>query len=647
MDPSPLTLQVRPDVFQQKIVSLYRELFTDEEETGLTEGFWREFFLLKPEKAALLQVIDTLGSEDLLLLQVKIQLSTMYRIRNSNIIQIQTQQLFSRAVGYIKLGNAPEDTNALDTCTAFLAAVLAKKFTNPSSDIINVLAGFDQVDAVMTDFVAALETIIKAGRTLDLRQKAIKAALSVVSGAYQTSLISYFTHRDLFTSLMKFAEESDTAARVSGPFTLLGALANYNKFEFQNPYQQQLDKFTNEAAVLQIVRSIGHTCAVSRGKYVAIQNDSIEGWSISSTLSMIGLGAIAPRTVNSTITDLDPEVAKEMFAKLPSTEAAILLSTYDFAYANKLFCLNLVSSSSEKDGEAPISSFLSLTSYLLQHAHVSSRTAQYSHLSLLIIRLLVEDQALCKQMCSEETKLAVRLCRQRSPYLPHVFGERVFAAHLLDTMIDGINHNLRRRLDVDLYILCISVVLRIISHLSRSRTRLKYHWSELFRSLLSLVRFLNTYTTDLKGLNHIDLLLDDVVNLLALSLSAGGAFLPDPASYDDLFYKIVEMGEVLVKFRTNHNLEKRPKNSIDTLISVSTHYNQLLRKGASGRRGSHLTSVQVAGVIKKGYETLSIQAREGLDSWEQYREADEKIFLKQMARSAVADIRTMILEDCK
>jgi len=38
---------------------------------------------------------------------------------------------------------------------------------------------------------------------VDIRQKAIEVALSVTSGAYQTSLLSYFTHRDLFPSLMK------------------------------------------------------------------------------------------------------------------------------------------------------------------------------------------------------------------------------------------------------------------------------------------------------------------------------------------------------------------------------------------------------------------------------------------------------------
>ena len=148
----------------------------------------------------------------------------------------------------------------------------------------------------------------------------------------------------------------------------------------------------------------------------------------------------------------------------------------------------------------------------------------------------------------------------------------------------------------------------------------------------------------MKNLNHIDILVDDLINLVALSLSAGEAFLPNPTTNDDLFYKLVEMGEVLLKFRDNYDLAKRPTNSIDTLISVSAHYNQLLEDGAAGRRGKHLTNAQVAGVIKQGYETLSIQAKEGLDSWDKYREADKRVFLKKMARGAVSDVKRLISE---
>lgn len=108
----------------------------------------------------------------------------------------------------------------------FLSAVLSKKYTNPSSDIITVLAGLDHVDAVFTDFVGSLDHIVRNGKTstfslreipcqgaskpgtdtnpaVELRQKAVEVALAVTSGAYQTSLLTYLIQRDMFPSVMK------------------------------------------------------------------------------------------------------------------------------------------------------------------------------------------------------------------------------------------------------------------------------------------------------------------------------------------------------------------------------------------------------------------------------------------------------------
>lgn len=241
--------------------------------------------------------------------------------------------------------------------------------------------------------------------------------------------------------------------------------------------------------------------------------------------------------------------------------------------------------------------------------------------------------------------MAVRLCRQRQPYLPLVAAERTLAASILDTMTDGITHNLRRRLDVSLYILNIQVMLRIISHLARSRTRLTYHWSELFRALLTLVRFLTSYVADVKSLAHMDELVDTLVTVVALSLSAGEAFLPSPAAYDDLFYKVVETGAVLAQFRDGYGLDRRRGHAIEILVGVSRHYDELLKAGntgSTGRAGKALTSAQVAGVIKQGYDTLSLQAGEGLEAWTAYREADERGFLKKMARVAVVDCREVV-----
>lgn len=42
---------------------------------------------------------------------------------------------------------------------------MTKRYTNPSADIITVLAGLDEVDAVFFEFANAIESIIRTGRS--------------------------------------------------------------------------------------------------------------------------------------------------------------------------------------------------------------------------------------------------------------------------------------------------------------------------------------------------------------------------------------------------------------------------------------------------------------------------------------------------
>lgn len=130
-----------------------------------------------------------------------------------------------------------------------------------------------------------------------------------------------------------------------------------------------------------------------------------------------------------------------------------------------------------------------------------------------------------------------------------------------------------------------------------------------------------------------------LVNILAFALSSGENFLPDPAAYDDLFYKLVETGDILTKFRDVFDLES--SSSMQTLVNVSGHYHTLLesKDGKAGRK--NLSPREVNTVIKQGYETLSIEAGEGLDRWERFREAGWKVALKKIARAAVEDAKRL------
>lgn len=148
------------------------------------------------------------------------------------------------------------------------------------------------------------------------------------------------------------------------------------------------------------------------------------------------------------------------------------------------------------------------------------------------------------------------------------------------------------------------------------------------------------YAEDLKTNYNTETLVSEVVNLITLSLTAGETFLPDAAAYDDLFYKLVETGESLSKFRDAYALDKsNSAASISILTGVSKHYSDLIQD-AKGK-ANNLSPREVHKIIKDGYETLSIEAKEGLDHWSRYREADHKAELKKVARVAVADARKL------
>lgn len=174
------------------------------------------------------------------------------------------------------------------------------------------------------------------------------------------------------------------------------------------------------------------------------------------------------------------------------------------------------------------------------------------------------------------------------------------------------------------------------------------------------MRFLTTYASDLKSAPRIQTLTTSLADLIAFCVSGGDTFLPDPASYDDLFYKLVETGPIISKFR-NAFAKDNEQAAIDTLQSVSTHfYTLLFHEGAEAAvvaspkpdepapvvlpsiKKKNLSPREVHRIIKQGYDTLSIQPPEGLSAWVKWREAEWKSELKRAARGAVDDARQLV-----
>ena len=137
----------------------------------------------------------------------------------------------------------------------------------------------------------------------------------------------------------------------------------------------------------------------------------------------------------------------------PPYRASTLLFLYDFTLANKVMRLEFVTPAPSIPGKttSAVVGFLSFSSYIFQHAHRTPRAAAYACMSLLILQILLSDLDIAGKICLEDNVAPVRICRQKAPMLATVKGDRNLAAATIDAVTGGLSHNLRKRLDVELY----------------------------------------------------------------------------------------------------------------------------------------------------------------------------------------------------
>ena len=63
--------------------------------------------------------------------------------------------------------------------------------------------------------------------------------------------------------------------------------------------------------------------------------------------------------------------------------------------------------------------------------------------------------------------------------------------------------------------------------MSRTKTRITYHWSELWRTLLAFLRFLTQYESDIKANYKSSKMIDVLVNVLAYANLRSGVTFSD------------------------------------------------------------------------------------------------------------------------
>ncbi|RIA97875.1 hypothetical protein C1645_751412 [Glomus cerebriforme] len=658
-------------VLKEKFVEIYESFFKGNDPSAGQPNFWSELFLLKVNATYLTKCLSEISQDQLLAIKNNIG------------------KLFLKSIEAMKEENSQRKINAMETLCVLLQGIFSKRFNNFSFEVINLLTGLNNADTVFPRLVDTIKYLMKYGEITEVRHEALRLAIVVVCGnnnINQNSINGYFMKNDIFDSLIELIITPKMSHMAYEAIMLLDILANYNKHESKNPYLIKLIDIKDEAVFEKIMDVVSSTCIKCQSQYIEIQEDDETNKYLVSTV-MSYVGSILPWYGNGTRKHSnvsDPELA---FVRLPSANIAILLAFYDMVNNNKRFVDHIVKSIakfsipaksnvneydsatvSEDDKKSMeivrdgpyFCDFLSLSSYLLQHNR-TNRTASYANLILLILVILVEDATLNEVICEDERRFIVRLCRQRPPLLQNARFPRPLIGVILDVVIGFINHNLRRKLQTDLYSMALGVIHRLISYLKRNRVRLPYHWSELWHSLIGLLKFILSniehFQQDRASVNEVLL---SAINIINLSITFGDTFFPDPISYDNLFYEIVRAKETFeglnrIVNKTNFTKPGSPTKStfqkptsssssqfdvLSNINTICTHFHLKIEAWKLTNRVRSITPEQFYSIINTNYDTLELVTPEKLDHYTPYSEIPYNVpLLRQVLRVIVDDFK--------
>lgn len=553
-----------------------------------------------------------------------------------------------------------------------------------------ISGNFIQREAQPDGNTTSTQSAIEQG-ILTAQVNAIRTTIVAAGGSFNTSLATYFMNREMFVSINAFIDSPTSDLYVGDAFSLIGVLAVYGKLEASNPYRRRLADFVDHTSMLKTVKAAGHVWKICLDQYQtnpkspASQQDPTSPasptaaiWSIASWLG-IGSGGGATDTGDDAIA-----------ARNPLEIMSLTIATYEAIAVNKVYAKMLLEcpgtnrqSDSNPEGKPssplfieapPFATFLSLCTFLFQNQHKSQRSALYARLCLLILRTLIESPILPPSSSAStapslllDEKLrttSIIVARQRTPYLPIVSFDaatkkqdktaatsssgseatsdngpnvgRLLMEGVLDALHCAIRYNMKRSLDTEMYKLALINVFQVIHFLRQAKFQLQYHWSELWKTLMSLIRFINAHpyptsttspsssATSLPNgneksgdVNAYSEIVGLVVLILSTSLIHGDSFLGTAEDFDDLFYKVIEGSVVLTKLKEvffTPSVNGGPGNtaslspSMAVLQAAINHYSALLPKsklmGASSSQ--QLNAQQVAALIRDGYQTLSL-----------------------------------------
>ncbi|KAA1467980.1 DUF1741-domain-containing protein [Dentipellis sp. KUC8613] len=442
----------------------------------------------------------------------------------------------------------PKKVNALEIMAIFMRCLLSKSDL-AGWEVMELFAGsVNDSDKFFMDFVSMIDnTLSDEQAPASLRHDVLQLAIIFMCGINQLSPGAYFLRRDLYPAVISIVKSPETQRFTFEALLLLALMANFHQSDAAklNPYLQRIAETEDWDVLHKMIWAANHATLATIKAYQDISDDSPP--TIASTLGSFLTSLRPDRMLASK--PIDPP--RELFKNQLTTSQANRSLSDSVARVRSPAQMSRIygDDAASKTHPTPLPySLISLSSYLLTHATslASLRAVAYANFALHILLAFVEKDELMKVVC-QPSSLDIRLCRQRLPTLPIPKLPRPPLCALLDCCVLWLRHNLHKRLEVSLYLLCIRTCHRVIWFLQKERIRLEYNWQELWSALLGLLDFLASKIDTLHTTEQVEGLVRETILLLDLAICKADVFLPTPEDVHRLIYEFMRSALVLRK----------------------------------------------------------------------------------------------------
>ncbi|XP_063435000.1 armadillo-like helical domain-containing protein 3 [Mytilus trossulus] len=642
---------------KEKVVQIYEIFFQGDDPSCDKPNFWDEFFLLKVNIGHIESEFDKLSNESLLGLKDNLNL------------------LFYKAVQALKEENPIRTINALHTLCALIRGVFKKSVGDFGFDVINILIGFDSAETVMQQMVENLNRILTEEYPVILKLQVLKflqVLATATDNISQNTLLEYILINSVFESLIQILGNA-ALRQILGHDTVLvlTLFIQYRKYESANQYIVKLSILDDELALTGYAQVV-HNALFDFNRSFAVRNIEPQGGWFSALASMVG---------NMFVAD------EKQIAAVRSNDS-ILLALYEAIHLNRNFITALTHTHTPSTPATPPSSpvlspgnpllnqvpktdpalleptcqptnllvtFLEYSSVVLQDTKDETQHNN-AKLCLIILTCISEDQYANSLMHDINMNFRVPLhrmpMRHRKMKVEKDISSRPLVCAVLDLMVEFIMSHMMKTFPLELYLKCLGITHRVLCYQKKCRVRIQYPWKELWTALINLLKFILSNEGSLvKRQNNIFHLSSKIMNIFNTFITYGDTFLPNPNSYDELYYEIIRMHQVFdniysmaLRYTTNDGESKdsaaRLTNHLVNIRAIVNHFTPKVDAWSAAKQLSSLTEEQVLEVVRANYDTLTLKLQDNLDQFDRYSEKPREMgYFTQLVRSITVEVR--------